>query len=188
MKSNEFFERIVYLNPAGSNLWERVASDCAKYGISFNKIEMDDPALQVMPSQTFFTSTELAELLSFYKVIRQAALDRLERVLVLSSNFKLRTDYIAHEERAFEQLPHEWDVIYFGHTNYQPITREFKSTSIVRQVYSAQGTFAVAINNSFYPFILEYGRVPTGNLSQLLQNSSLDARIWAIIPPLFFLT
>ena len=184
MTTNEFFSKVIYLSPPQFKTWVRVRDELARRSILVHYVESDDPSMHVVPYQAPFTPRELADLLTFYKVIRQAAADRLDRILVLSSKIKLCRGFLEQSERVYEQLPFGWDLVYFGYSDVKLVVGNTPSTQLVYKAMTVEGTFALAINNSFYHLFLEETRVPCYNLNQHIKQISSNINLFVVIPPL----
>ncbi len=185
MITNDFFDRIIHLGDVGATRqWMETRRQCVTRGLTkMEMVQMGNPNSNVMPHSATFTKNELAELLSFYKVILAAQTDRINHLLILKGEIKFRKDYAEREEQVLGEIPHEWDMIYWAHDTCQLTTTE-KKTNLVQRVFFAEGTRALAINNSFYPVFLESARIPLYNLQEHIRSISLALHLFATIPPL----
>ena len=184
MKTNEYFERIVYLSPHDETKYRTAfIKDSISHGINTEVVDSIDSNQVTMPHQATFSRNQLAEVLSFYGVIRRAHMDRINRLLVFSGNVKLRKDYKEREEMVFAQMPHEWDLTYWGHLACQT-TQVDTSDKYLHKTFHADGTFALAINNSFYHIFLEDAKVPVSSLNEHIRSISLAIQMYVVLPPL----
>jgi hypothetical protein len=188
LNTDDFFERVVYINPVEAvKDWEKVREQCTLREVTVFRTHAEKAEHLVVPPSSYFTPKELAELLSFYKVIRQASIDRINRLLILSGKVKFGKGYVARAEQVFDELPREWTLAYFGWTEAKLVEARPSDKKIVHKAYSATGSHALAINNSFYPLFLEAARIPIYNLNQHIQAISSSIELFVVIPPLVVL-
>ena len=185
MKTNEFFDQVIYINPAEAEQdWIHVRQQCSLRGFVVSRVESRNTS--VIPNTCSLTRAELAELLTFYNVIRQANVDGLSRLLILSNKINLCKGYAAAAERVFEELPRGWDAAFLGWTSYQTIL-PIKQDKVVQLATTVEGCFAIAINNSFYSFFLDDAKVPNYNLNQYISRLAFYLQLYVVIPPLIVL-
>lgn len=192
MSTNDFFERVVYIDaqtPTHEAEWNFTRAQCLSNHIVLNRF---------IPQQSIVTSTvvpptfkpeALYELLGFYAVIQRAYLDRINRILLLSGRVKLAGNYEEMEARVLEELPRSWDMVYWGHTDaeWHAPQQKKQEEKLVHKVWRANGTFAFALNSSVYHLFLEETRVPLYSLNEHLRRISLVIDLYVAHPELAFL-
>jgi hypothetical protein len=184
MKTNEFFKRIVCINDAAATRrWNESQYQFRTRGLNVDRIEQKDAKWLTMPFGALFTPDDLALLLTFYQVVRQAQLDGIESVLVLGDNIKLHEKFETRAEQVWGEAVMDWDLIYLGYNEVNLRDKHKKGASLTRINYGS-GLLGLGINNRFYHLFLEEARLPKYSLDEHLKAISLASNIYCVNPPL----
>lgn len=189
MKTNAYFERVACIVDQKIN-WDNVSKRLGKGGVIAERIDLIDHRQLVTPRQNgMFTREELAELLTFSRIISAAARDRIDRILILRWPIKLRADFSDWEEQVIDGLHHTfWDIILLGGSNFQfnKLDEVYRSMAgkAVKRVVAAEGLFAIGVNHTFYPHFLDSVSVPNMPLKEYIGRSFLRFDILASNPPI----
>jgi hypothetical protein len=184
MKIQEYFPRIICINPTGNETsWTEAASRFKACGLSVERVdETPAEALQI-PYGVAYSKADLALLLTFYREVVRAYKDRVERFLVLTSRAKFPKNFPSLSERILDEMPFVWDLFYFGYQDASFKDRP-KKGQLVYDIHYANGLSGLAVNHRFYHLFLEDARVPRAPLDEHIKSVSLAANIFCVNPPL----
>jgi hypothetical protein len=136
----EFFDRKVCLT-ADATEWQKAEAEFARVGLT--GVQKFDAIPDIGPHQSFNRSTRQI-LIEFFESSN-------ERLLFLEDDCVFNQH--DHLEQALEELPADWDIIYFG-CNIQD-ENPAKITSRLYRIQGAFTTHCIGYNKKCIPFILE---------------------------------
>lgn len=141
-----FFERRLLLNCPGAN--ERLGfalQECSRVGLTverFEAVKAETPILSFNKS--------------FFRMIYESfcKIEPAKSLLVVEDDIEFRGD-LQHVNAALQELPADWDVLYFGANLQQPgMHPPVKYSPHLCRVYNAWTTHCIAFHGSLLPRII----------------------------------
>lgn len=157
MNVEEFFPHQVCINlDTRPDRWERMTARFLEHGI--NRV-VRFPAVngnQVeIPSAWRYSPGAYGCLRSHLAVIEQARDEARPSVLIFEDDTVLAPDFNPQFARYVEQLPDEWDMIFFGGLHGQPVT---KVADNLLRINHSLSTYAYALKHTIYDSFIELNR------------------------------
>ncbi|MEW6211686.1 MAG: glycosyltransferase family 25 protein, partial [Acidobacteriota bacterium] len=157
MNVDEFFPHQVCINlDTRRDRWERMTARFAEHGISrvirfpaINGNHLD------VPSFWRYSPGAYGCLRSHLAVVEQARDYGRPSVLIFEDDVVLAPDFTAKFADYVEQLPDDWDMVFFGALHGQPLT---KATDNLLRINHSLSTFAYALKDTVYDSFIHLNR------------------------------
>jgi glycosyl transferase family 25 len=165
MNLNEVFPHQVCINlDKRPDRWERVQGRFVE-----NRLDrvvrfpaLDGANLDIPSSWQSFPGA-YGCLRSHLAVVEEARRKALPSVLIFEDDVVLAPDFNARFAACIEQVPPDWDMLFFGAIHGQPLTKV--ADNVIRVTHSLS-TYAYAINHTIYDGFIETNRKATSVLDE----------------------
>lgn len=157
MNVNEFFHHKVCINlDKRADRWERMRARFAEHNIAqvVRFPAVDGKNVEIPPVWDDLPGA-YGCLLSHIAVVEQARADAKESVLIFEDDAVLAPEFNAKFSACSDQLPADWDMLYFGGIHGEP---PLKVSGNVMKVTFSLSTYAYALKHTIYDGFIELNR------------------------------
>jgi GR25 family glycosyltransferase involved in LPS biosynthesis len=183
---SDFFDKVYCINlDKRPDRWKKVNIEFEKNG--FKNVERF-PAVdgKTIINNTHLLDGELGIIKTHLKLIQKCKLENLNNVLIMEDDVTFSDD-IKNIEKFLQDIPSDWEMIYFGGNHKQSIP----PTHIKNNVYKLNGTVAiqcVAINSSIFDEILYNLPKYPFQVDNFYTEIQKKGKVYGLIPNLVFQT
>ena len=157
MDLNEFFPHQVCINlDTRPDRWKRITARFVEHGIDqVIRFPAVDGKRMGVPSGWDRSPGEYGCLQSHLAVVEQARNDAKPSVLIFEDDVVLAQEFNRKFSEYVEQLPDDWDMVFFGGLHGQPLAKV--SDNVIRVTHSLS-TYTYALKHTIYDSFIELNR------------------------------
>ena len=145
---NKYFDKIYCINlDESTDRWDNCVKQFELYGIEVERF----PAIKVENGVNGLLIGEIGVMRSNYEIIKKAKKLGLKNILILEDDFAFIDDFNNIFEKLTEQIPENWDFLYFGGNHIGGLT--YVSENIYRMKHS-YALHSFAVKNTMFDTIL----------------------------------
>lgn len=154
----DYFDKIFCINlDRRKDRWEETVTELKKWGIldGVNRISAVD-GNKIQNNSFPINNGELGLLETHLKLIRYAKEKKYKNILLIEDDVEF-TEEINNLEEYFNQLPENWDMLWFGANHNKHVGNQINliNDKIIKCNY-AYATHCIAINNSVYDLLIDF--------------------------------
>lgn len=168
---NKYFEKIYIINlERRSDRWDECSVIINKHNIICERFNAVDGS--TLTGYEASIKNDMGCTLSHLELVKKCKADNTKSVLILEDDFELVDDIFSHLENFYNQLPEDYEWLYFSGSHMEdPI----QVTENVYKVIKTLTTHAYALKYPIYDKIIDA-------LSDSAQSSAVDLRLSKIQP------
>ena len=151
---NNFFDKIVCIN-SDKNNWTEVQNFFYSISLTVEKIssiEVDDMMLFSDKQNWKNTENNIKRCMTHLFILKYAKQLNLKNILILEDNIEFHENFVEYAQEALNQLPEDWDMLYFGGNHSIP---PYKHRDNIYRVERTLNSYAIAINNKAFDRTIE---------------------------------
>ena len=153
MGINKYFDKIYCVNlDRRPNRWEEGKSEIDKHGLTVERFSAIDGNPNSIKTNPGVTDGDVGCTLSHYNIILEAKSNNLDKVLVLEDDVVFNDNLNSLFDEYINQVPDDWDMIYFGGNHVGGLTQINEHVSKVKHTYT---THAYAIKKTVFDHVIQ---------------------------------
>lgn len=149
---NNFFDKVYLINlDRRTDRMNECEKEFKKYNIVYERISAFDGS-KLEGNYTPLIRGEIGCRTSHLNIIKKAKEEGLNNILILEDDFEFCDDFESKFKNYINQLPEDWQWIYFGGSHFEEPT---KVTNNIYRVNKTYTTHAYAIKSEIYDKLIE---------------------------------
>ena len=154
MNLNSFFDKIYCINLARRyDRWEECIKKFKKHRIILERFEGMDGKNIIFDYNKMISPGEYGCLMSHLNIINDAVINGHDKILIFEDDVELHDDFSRIAEEFLQQVPDNWDMIYFGANTTR--NQNMKISERVNMASSLLTTHAYAIKSTIFHYLID---------------------------------